>query len=103
MNEVPQRHMTATEVMSRYHSAGEDYKRLLRAAVMDEKARLKNKLREALARKDIGWVFTYCVGQRADFKRAVHNQLVYGQSEIYTSEDSVTWVLRYMRRLGVFK
>lgn len=78
-----------------------EWNKHLAKAIAEEKYILKERLRAAIIRRDTAWLFSYCIQQRAAFREAITDQLLYGISMYEATEESVEWVMRYMRRLGV--
>lgn len=87
--------------MNKIFEGNPELKAAYEAAIREEKRLLKQRVRAAIARKDRNWVFAYCCGQRADYRRMVEETFLFGRSSYITSEKSAEWVLRYTRRLGV--
>lgn len=86
----------ACEQMKKIAGYGAD---IFREAKRRAKARLKQSLRDELARKNYAWVYQFCVCQRRDYQAAQKNLLLYGTSSVMVTEESAMWVLRYFRRL----
>lgn len=64
-----------------------------------EKLREKRVLRDALARRDFYYIFSYCVAKHPKSIRAVTDMMIYGSSERMVTEKDAEWAMRYFHRL----